>query len=187
MFLHILIKRKWKLKERQEAKKEKLKVHDSFCPGIRKDFKVQFDASSNVSGLHSGGPHLESRPGHQLPLLNVTLGHEVAQAVSRLFPIAAARGSSPDQVMWVLWWKKRHWIPLPPSTSVSPDNSHSTGYSTLIVVYHSGPVLQAKQWPTCHVDAKWGIPVHLFSAVFGRTVIWSTNGDFCNGDALSVL
>jgi hypothetical protein len=32
--------------------------------------------------------------------------------------------------MWDLWWTKWHWGRFSPSTSVSPANSHSTGYST---------------------------------------------------------
>jgi hypothetical protein len=39
-------------------------------------------------------------------------------------------GSSPGQVMWDLWSTKWHWGRFPPSTSVSPANSHSTDCST---------------------------------------------------------
>jgi hypothetical protein len=39
-----------------------------------------------------------------------------------------------------------------PSASVSPANSHSTDYFTLII-YHPGLVQQAKYWPTYQVDS----------------------------------
>jgi hypothetical protein len=39
---------------------------------------------------------------------------------------------SPGQVMWDLWWIKRHWCWFSPSTSVSPAN-HSTDCCTLII------------------------------------------------------
>jgi hypothetical protein len=60
-------------------------------------------------------------------------GRAIAQAVSRRLPTAAARVRS--QVMWDLWWTKWHW-----GTSVSPANSYSTDYSTLIFIYHPGLV-----------------------------------------------
>jgi hypothetical protein len=65
-------------------------------------------------------------------LLQVAVGRALDQAVSR-------RGSSPDQVMWDLWFTKWHWVIFSPSTSVSPVNSHSTDCSTFIV-YHPGRV-----------------------------------------------
>jgi hypothetical protein len=34
------------------------------------------------------------------------VGCAIAQAVSRWLPTAAVRGSSPDLVMWDLWWDK---------------------------------------------------------------------------------
>jgi hypothetical protein len=51
------------------------------------------------------------------------------------------QGPIPDQVMWDLWWTKWHRGRFSPSTSVSPDNSHSTDCSTLIIYhYHPGLV-----------------------------------------------
>jgi hypothetical protein len=41
--------------------------------------------------------------------------------------------------MWDLWWTKWYWGRFPPSTSVSPANSHSTDCSKL-VIYHPGLV-----------------------------------------------
>jgi hypothetical protein len=35
--------------------------------------------------------------------LGAKIGRAIAQAVSRWLPTAAARGSSPGLVMWVLW------------------------------------------------------------------------------------
>jgi hypothetical protein len=49
-------------------------------------------------------------------------------------------GLFPGQVVWHLWWIKWHWGRFSPSTSVSPANSYSTDYSTLII-YHPGLVL----------------------------------------------
>jgi hypothetical protein len=49
-------------------------------------------------------------------------------------------GSSPGQVMWDLWWTKWHWGRFSLSTSVPLANSHSTDYSTFIIIYHSGLV-----------------------------------------------
>jgi hypothetical protein len=42
-------------------------------------------------------------------------------------------GSSLGQVMWDLWWTKWNWGRFSPSTLVSPANSHSAYYSTLII------------------------------------------------------
>jgi hypothetical protein len=44
-------------------------------------------------------------------------------------------GSSPGQVMWDLWWTKRHWGRFSPSTSVFPTNYNSTECSTLIICH----------------------------------------------------
>jgi hypothetical protein len=52
-----------------------------------------------------------------------------------------------------LWWTKWHCGRLDPSTSVSPANSHSTDYSTLIIIYYPGLVQYAKYWPTYQVDS----------------------------------
>jgi hypothetical protein len=43
--------------------------------------------------------------------------------------------------MWNLGWTKWHWARFPPSTPVSPTNSHSTKWSVLI--YHPELVQQA--------------------------------------------
>jgi hypothetical protein len=66
-------------------------------------------------------------------MINTPKGRAIAQAVSRRLPTAAARVRS--KVMWDLWWTKWHWGRFSPSTSVSPANSPSTDYSTLII-YH---------------------------------------------------
>jgi hypothetical protein len=67
-------------------------------------------------------------------------GRSIAQAVSRWLPTAAARGSSPGLVMWDLWWTKWRWGRFSPSTSVSPDSSHSTSCSTITLISHLGLV-----------------------------------------------
>jgi hypothetical protein len=43
------------------------------------------------------------------------------------------KGRAIGQAMWDLWWIKRHWSRVSPSTSVSPANSHSTDCSILII------------------------------------------------------
>jgi hypothetical protein len=45
-------------------------------------------------------------------------------------------GSSPGQVMWDLWLTKWYWGRCSPSTSVFPDNSHSTDCSTFVIIHH---------------------------------------------------
>jgi hypothetical protein len=49
-------------------------------------------------------------------------------------------GSLPGS-MWGLWWTKRHWGRLSPSTSVSPAN-HSTNFSIIIITRgcHNRPI-----------------------------------------------
>jgi hypothetical protein len=47
-------------------------------------------------------------------------------------------GSNPGQVMWDLWWTKRHLGRFSPGTSVFLAN-HSTNYSTLIRGWHNRP------------------------------------------------
>jgi hypothetical protein len=64
-------------------------------------------------------------------------GRGIAQAVDRRLPNAADRVRA--QVTWDLWWTKWHWGRFPPSTSVSPANSHSIDCSTFII-YHPGLV-----------------------------------------------
>jgi hypothetical protein len=48
--------------------------------------------------------------------------------------------------MWGLWWTKRHWGRISPSTSVSPA-SYSTNFTIVIItlVWHNW-------WPQCRVD-----------------------------------
>jgi hypothetical protein len=53
--------------------------------------------------------------------------------------------------MWDLWLSTWHWGRFSPSTSVSPANSHSTDYSTLII-YHLG-LAYAKYWPKYQVHS----------------------------------
>jgi hypothetical protein len=63
----------------------------------------------------------------------VNSGRAAAQAQS----LASRRGgpfSSLGQIMWNLWWTKRHYRMFSPSASVSFSN-HSTDCSTLII-YH---------------------------------------------------
>jgi hypothetical protein len=45
----------------------------------------------------------------------------------------ASHRGGPGQVMWDLWWTKRHWGMFSPSISVSPTN-HSTDSFTLIII-----------------------------------------------------
>jgi hypothetical protein len=40
---------------------------------------------------------------------------------------------TPGQIMWDLWWTKRHWGRFSPSTSVSPANHHSTNFCIIII------------------------------------------------------
>jgi hypothetical protein len=49
-------------------------------------------------------------------------------------------GSSPNHVMWDLWWTKWHLNRFSPSTSVSPANLHSTNCFTITIVYNLGLV-----------------------------------------------
>jgi hypothetical protein len=42
-------------------------------------------------------------------------------------------GSNPGLVKWDLWWTKWRWGRFSPSTSVFPDNLHSTIFSTIII------------------------------------------------------
>jgi hypothetical protein len=76
------------------------------------------------------------------------------QPTARLRPCCSSRGfpprspgSSPGQVIWDLWWTKRHWSRFSPSTSVSPAK-HSTDCTTLIIIHHPGLV----QYATSAVD-----------------------------------
>jgi hypothetical protein len=64
----------------------------------------------------------------------VPQGRDIAQAVSRWIPTAAAPGSNPGIVMWDLWWGR-----FSPSTSFSPANFYSANFSTITITYH--PVL----------------------------------------------
>jgi hypothetical protein len=57
----------------------------------------------------------------------MALGHAIAQVNSRWNPIETARVHR-SQVVWDLWWTKRKWDGLPPSTSVSPAYSHSINF-----------------------------------------------------------
>jgi hypothetical protein len=63
-------------------------------------------------------------------------GRAVAQVVSSLASLRADPGSRPVQVMWDLWWTKRHWGMFSPSISIPPAN-HSSDCSTLIIVKKS--------------------------------------------------
>jgi hypothetical protein len=51
--------------------------------------------------------------------------------------------SSPGQVMWDMWWTKRHWGMFSPTTSISFAN-HSIDCSALIIIHHPELVQQAK-------------------------------------------
>jgi hypothetical protein len=77
-------------------------------------------------------------------------GRAIAQVVS--LPLPGGPGWIPGQVMWDFWWTKWHWGRFSLCTSVSPANSHSTDYCTLII-YHPGLVQYGKQWPTYQVDS----------------------------------
>jgi hypothetical protein len=58
-------------------------------------------------------------------------GCDTDQVISHRLPIT---GSSTGQIMWDLWWTKRHWDKLSPSASVSIAYSYSTDCSTLIII-----------------------------------------------------
>jgi hypothetical protein len=75
------------------------------------------------------------------------LSRAVAHAVSRRLPSAVAQIRAPSQVIWDLWWTKRHCGTLSPSVLLSSAN-HSTDRSTLIIIHHPGFV----RWPTYQVD-----------------------------------
>jgi hypothetical protein len=51
-------------------------------------------------------------------------------------PNAAAR------VQARVWWTKWHWGRFSPSTSVSPANSHSTDFPTIIIIIYELGLLQ---------------------------------------------
>jgi hypothetical protein len=57
----------------------------------------------------------------------------------------------PSQFMWDLWWTNWHWGGFPTSTSVSPDNSHSTKCS--ILIYHPELVQLSNYWLMYEVDS----------------------------------
>jgi hypothetical protein len=84
-------------------------------------------------------------PVFQLPLdISETFlcpGCIVAQAVSRWLP-PRRPGFASGQSMWGLWWTKRHWGRISPSTSVSPANHHSTHVSIIIITrgWHNRPI-----------------------------------------------
>jgi hypothetical protein len=68
------------------------------------------------------------------------------------------QSSISGQVMWNLWRTKYQWGRFPPGTSVSPANSHSTDYSTLIISYrrcHNRPVRRRR--------TKWTQSLHTSS------------------------
>jgi hypothetical protein len=75
----------------------------------------------------------QKRGRKQSDLLEVTMpfGRDVAQAVGRWLPTAAARVCVRAS-MWCLLWTKRHLDRFSPSTSVSPVNHHSTNFSIII-------------------------------------------------------
>jgi hypothetical protein len=66
--------------------------------------------------------------------------------------------------MWGLWWIKQHWGRLSQSTSVSPDNHHSTSFSIIIITWgwHSRPVGGCSaEWTQLdstphYTNLKWG-------------------------------
>jgi hypothetical protein len=67
-------------------------------------------------------------------IVTVEREHAVFQAVSRWLPTAAVRvrvGAG----MWDLWWTKRHWGRVSPSTSVSPAHHHSTSFFIIIITW----------------------------------------------------
>jgi hypothetical protein len=66
------------------------------------------------------------------------------RAVSQLRRLVAGfpprgQGSKQGQVMWDLWWTKRHWGRFSQSPPISPAN-HATDCSTLIIFHHLGLV-----------------------------------------------
>jgi hypothetical protein len=83
-------------------------------------------------------------------------GRDVTQAVSRLFPTAAARFRF-RAGMWGLWWTKRQWGRFSSSTSVSPTNHYSTNFSIIIITryWHNRPLVAAvpsgPNWTPLHI------------------------------------
>jgi hypothetical protein len=53
---------------------------------------------------------------HQPNYSKLSKGRDVAQAVSRQIPTAAARVRALGQIMWDLWWTLRNWGKFSPST-----------------------------------------------------------------------
>jgi hypothetical protein len=80
----------------------------------------------------------------QYGIISVTVsfgGLDVAEAVSRWLPTAAARVRV-RAGMWDLLWIKRHCGKFSPSISVSPANHHSTNFSVIIITrgWHNRPI-----------------------------------------------
>jgi hypothetical protein len=62
-----------------------------------------------TASIFGAGMFRFTRHRPKMNALKYWMGPVIAQAVSRRLPTAAARGSSPGQVMWDLWWTKWHW------------------------------------------------------------------------------
>jgi hypothetical protein len=116
---------------------------------------LKVSALCSLSELNFNSSESEAQPGaaklHHRALLSSSLihvgpvteqgdGRAIAQAVGRRLPTAAARVRAQVRSCGIRGGTKWHWGGFPPSTSVSPANSHSTDCSTLIIVYHPGLV-----------------------------------------------
>jgi hypothetical protein len=79
-------------------------------------------------------------------------GRAIAQAVSRRFPTAASRVRAQVRLCGICGGQSGTGARFLRVLSVSPDNSHSTDCSTLII-HHPGLVQEASFWPTYQVDS----------------------------------
>jgi hypothetical protein len=48
--------------------------------------------------------------------------------------------------VWDLCWPQQHWTRLSGDTFVSLANLYSTNFSTIIAIYHPGPIQHANKW-----------------------------------------
>jgi hypothetical protein len=72
--------------------------------------------------------------------LQKVLGRAIAQEVSRWLPTSAARVRAQVRSCGIRGGQSGTGADFSPSTSASPAKSHSTDYSTFIIIYHLGLV-----------------------------------------------
>jgi hypothetical protein len=88
-------------------------------------------------------------------------GSAIAQAVNRRLPAAAVWVRAQFRYCGICGEQSSTVPGFSMSTSVSPANSHSTDWSTLIVIYHPRLVQYTEQWPTDQVDSVSPLPKKL--------------------------